>query len=77
MEKTPNRKEDALKILGAFIIGAVFLSILSLIQKIIAGFNPFMLKGYFIPVLFGGMTGASTAHGNSGEARIFGSANYE
>jgi hypothetical protein len=42
-----NRKKHILKIGILFLSGSVLLIILSFIQKIIAGFNPFILKGYF------------------------------
>ena len=54
----PNRKKYILKTGESFLTGSVFLVILSLIQKVIAGFNPFILKGYLIPFLFGGVSGA-------------------
>ena len=54
----PDRKEHLLKIGGSFLIGSILLVILSLIQKIFAGFNPFILKGYLVPFLFGGVSGA-------------------
>jgi PAS domain-containing protein len=37
--------------------GSLFLCCLSFIQKIIAGFNPFLLKAYYIPFIFGGLSG--------------------
>ena len=54
----PNRKKYILKTGESFLTGSVFLVILSLIQKVIAGFNPFIWKGYLIPFLFGGISGA-------------------
>ena len=41
----------------AFLTGAVALVILSFIQKIFAGFNPYILKAYIVPFLFGGTVG--------------------
>lgn len=41
----------------AFLLGAVILSLLAIPQKIILGADPFELKGFLVPVLFGGFTG--------------------
>ena len=37
--------------------GAAVLVLCSTIQKLIIGANPFVLKGYIVPLLFGGITG--------------------
>ncbi|NOQ52560.1 MAG: hypothetical protein GQ578_10130 [Desulfuromonadaceae bacterium] len=54
----PDRKKHILVIGGSFLSGSGLLVFLSFIQKCFAGFNPFMLKGYYIPFLFGGVSGA-------------------
>ena len=48
---------SAYRIIGSFLLGSAVLIILSFIQKLIAGFNPYILKAYLIPFLFGGITG--------------------
>ena len=53
-----NRKKHILKIGLPFLCGSVLLVIFSFIQKTIAGFNPFILKAYWVPFLFGGVSGA-------------------
>ena len=58
IKRMPNRKKYILKIGGSFLSGSVFLVILSFIQKVSAGFNPFTLKGYLVPFLYGGISGA-------------------
>ncbi|OEU69011.1 MAG: hypothetical protein BA867_02975 [Desulfobacterales bacterium S5133MH16] len=40
-----------------FVIGALILISFSALQKIIIGANPFMIKGYVIPFIFGGASG--------------------
>lgn len=40
------------------LLGAVILLSLSFAQKIIAGFNPYVLKGYLIPFVFGSVSGS-------------------
>ncbi len=41
----------------SFFVGAFALVTLSFIQKVIAGYNPFILKGYLVSFFFGGITG--------------------
>ena len=41
-----------------FFLGSVLLLIFSFIQKTVLGFDQFALKGFVIPLLFGGITGA-------------------
>ena len=41
-----------------FLSGAFLLCSISVIQKIIAGYNHLLLKGYIIPFLFGGSAGS-------------------
>ncbi len=41
----------------AFMVGAIILICFSAFQKIIIGSNPFMIKGYIIPIIFGGVSG--------------------
>ena len=47
-----------LSLLGGFLAGSSILLVCSFLQKIAAGFNPFLLKGYTVPFFFGGITGA-------------------
>ncbi|MDD2921070.1 MAG: HD domain-containing protein [Anaerolineales bacterium] len=42
---------------GIFILGALFLSVFSILQKFMLGADIFALRGYIIPVLYGGITG--------------------
>lgn len=42
-----------------FLFGSCLLILFSIIQKIIAGFNPLVLKGYIVPFLFGGIAGSA------------------
>ena len=42
---------------GAFLLGALVLSLLAIPQKIILGVDPLEIKGFLVPVLFGGVTG--------------------
>ncbi len=58
IKEVHNRWKYILNIAVSFLIGSAILVFLSFIQKIIAGFNPFMLKGYLISFLFGGASGA-------------------
>lgn len=44
-----------------FVIGALILISFSALQKIIIGTNPFMIKGYVIPLIFGGASGTIIA----------------
>ena len=44
-----------------FVIGALTLISFSAFQKIIIGTNPFMIKGYVIPLIFGGASGTIIA----------------
>jgi len=44
--------------LSAFLLGALFLSAFSVPQKIVLGASAWTLKGYIVPVLFGGSAGA-------------------
>ena len=41
-----------------FFLGSVLLLIFSAMQKAVLGFDQFALKGFVIPLLFGGITGA-------------------
>ncbi len=50
-------KENTLLFLFSFLTGAAILVMFSFFQKIIAGFNPYILKAYFVPFFFGGTTG--------------------
>ncbi len=45
------------KLLMFFFIGACLLSFLSIFQKILIGAPPFQLKGFIVPVIFGGGSG--------------------
>ena len=54
----PLLKNKNLKIFLGFLVGAFFLCALSMLQKFIAGFDPFKLKAYIIPFVFGGISGA-------------------
>ena len=40
-----------------FLSGAILLCAMSSVQKNIAGYDPLLLKGYIIPILFGGASG--------------------
>lgn len=40
-----------------FLAGALFLSLLAIPQKMILGADPFTLKGFIVPVFFGGVAG--------------------
>ena len=42
----------------SFCLGAMVLSLLSIFQKASLGINPFTPKGFIVPVLFGGISGA-------------------
>jgi hypothetical protein len=44
--------------LSGFLCGSAFLIICTILQKIITGFNPFVLNAYIVPFLFGGISGA-------------------
>ncbi len=44
-------------LIGSFLIGAIFLSFLSIFQKVALGADPFAPMGFIIPVLFGGISG--------------------
>ena len=50
-------KNKKLNIFVGFLMGAFFLCTLSMLQKFIAGFDPFKLKAYVLPFVFGGFTG--------------------
>ena len=54
----PDQKKHILVIGGSFLSGSGLLVIFSFFQKYFAGFNPFILKGYCVPFLFGGVSGA-------------------
>ena len=41
-----------------FASGSILLSIFSIFQKSLIGADPFVLKGYLVPFLFGGISGA-------------------
>ncbi|MFO7760216.1 MAG: hypothetical protein R6V20_01200 [Desulfobia sp.] len=58
VKETINRNRYILKTGAAFLCGSVLLMLLSFIQKVIAGYDPFILKGYLVPFLFGGLSGA-------------------
>jgi len=53
-----DQKKHITEICLSFLIGSVVLIALSSIQKYIAGFNPLIIKGYLVPFLFGGVSGA-------------------
>jgi hypothetical protein len=57
MSEICNRKKYIIEIGISFLSGAVLLVICSFLQKVIAGFSLFELKGYLVPFLFGGMSG--------------------
>ncbi len=42
---------------GSFLAGALLLSLLSIPQKIVLGADPFVIQGFIVPALFGGLTG--------------------
>ena len=44
-------------ILTGFLLGAALLCVISMIQKMIAHYDPWTLKGYIVPLLFGGSSG--------------------
>ena len=52
-----NRNLTILYGVTAFLVGALVLSMLAIPQKIMLGADPFALKGFVVPVLFGGCTG--------------------
>lgn len=52
-------KRFALIMIG-FLLGATLLCSVSAFQKLIAGYNPLLFKGYIIPFLFGGISGSLT-----------------
>ena len=47
-----------IRVVAAFIVGALLLSALSFIQKTVMGFDPYKLRGYIIPFIFGGTSGS-------------------
>ncbi|MEA1992546.1 MAG: hypothetical protein U9N58_10210 [Thermodesulfobacteriota bacterium] len=53
-----DQKKYISRICLSFLTGSVVLIAMSFIQKVIAGFNLFALKGYLVAVLFGGTSGA-------------------
>ncbi len=53
--KNPNHSK--ILILASFLAGALFLSLFSIPQKIALGVDPFVLRGFAVPVLFGGFIG--------------------
>lgn len=57
MNKKLNSKKYIIGIGVSALSGLVILVLCSIVQKIIAGFNPFLLKGYYIPILFGSLSG--------------------
>jgi len=54
----PEGLHKSKRIAIGFLCGAILLGSMSIIQKIIAGYNPLLPKGYIIPVLFGGGSGS-------------------
>lgn len=52
------KTQTVYRLIFAFFLGAVGLCSLSFLQKLIAGYNPFIVKGYIIPFFFGGFTGS-------------------
>jgi len=50
-------KFSLVKYLLSYVIGAVILTCCSVFQKIIINANPFEIKGYLIPIMFGGISG--------------------
>lgn len=54
-----SKNYDSIIICGAawFLAGALLLSLLAIPQKMILGADPFTLKGFIVPVLFGGVVG--------------------
>ena len=51
-------KETIKKIALFFLGGAILLSVFSIPQKIALGADPFIARGYIVPILFGGLLGA-------------------
>jgi len=49
-----DRKRYWKRIGASFLSGAFFLSVLSFVQKSCVGYNPFIIKGYTVPFVFGG-----------------------
>ena len=45
-------------IILSFASGSILLTTFSMFQKVLIGVDPFILKGYLVPLLFGGISGA-------------------
>lgn len=55
MKKTLSKKQRFLSL--STLIGIITLPLVSMIQKIAIGFDPFMLQGYIMPAVLGGIIG--------------------
>ena len=55
MLKNPNVE---VQLVISFLVGAILLCALSFIQKTVAGFDAYKLRGYIIPFIFGGLSGS-------------------
>jgi len=53
------KPKGIIQIAGGFIIGALLLSLFSASQKAVLGVNPFQMRGFAVPALFGGASGAA------------------
>ena len=58
-EHIPEKKNNVLnsEVFFCALLTAMLLCGMSFVQKIIAGFNPFVLKAYYIPIMFGSISG--------------------
>ncbi len=58
-EHIPEKKNKILNSTVIFytLLAAILLCAMSFVQKIIAGYNPFVLKAYYIPLIFGSVAG--------------------
>ena len=61
LDKDENNFKMTRYAVSGFLCGSSLLIVFSLLQKIIVGFNPFVLKGYIAPFVFGGVMGAILA----------------
>jgi PAS domain S-box-containing protein len=52
------KRESVVQVVVGFFIGAVLLSLLSYMEKIVIGIDPLQARGYFVPILFGGTSAA-------------------
>ncbi len=57
MDDNEANAKKAMKVASSFLCGSLVLILCSFLQKIIAGFDPFLLKGYIVPLFFGGIVG--------------------